>query len=564
MNDFDAFDKANVEVRAYDPERSKTLVFQFKTLGLQLPFATALAMGFISLFGHTAAVTQAFRWRHLIKFASFLRVSKMADTTPLPATILKDFAEWLNGFGLGPVTARLIQRTCLLLLSYCERNASHLLSRGTRLVPELAITYSSTPRNALSEDVIKQVLAICHKDIEEIEARLVFGKRLISGDVRNDAERSYALLIAEFLEAGEGDIPSRLELGRAGSNLDRRVQKAGGITSIARTIFLDPESILPFYLSVLIQTSGNTTPILRLRRDCITPHPFRDDLERVVWKKNRAHAEQRIDAPTGRPWSAANLVRKLVVLNEDLVHKCTGSEGDKLFIAYSAKSKEVKVPSDALIYQMLHAFAKRNNIPMFAPSALRRAGAVEHQRVSGSLRAAQHRLNHRSLNTTLLYTNDDAGINDLHDVTIRRFQGLMVQSSLNSLSHSKKSQVATRPELNKSAETVFGFRCLDPFAGIAEGSRPGQLCSQFAKCATCPGALIPLDNVAVVGRLLSARRALEHARERAIREGWMPRYMSIYESTLRVLVDDILPAVSSDISNRALEEIDEKLIPWLE
>jgi hypothetical protein len=563
MNDFDAFDKENLEVRAYDSERSKTLVFQFKTLGLQLPLATALAMGFISSFGHTAAVTQAFRWRHLIKFASFLHVSKMADSTPLPATILKDFAEWLNGFGLGPVTARLIQRTCLLLLAYCERNAPHLLSKWTRLVPELAITYSSTPRNALSEDVIKQVLAICHKDIEEIEARLAFGKRLLSGDVRNDAERSYALLIAEFLEAGEGDIPSRGELGR-GSNLDRRIQRAGGITLIARTIFLDPESILPFYLSLLIQTSGNTTPILRLSRDCITPHPFRDDLERVVWQKNRAHAEQRIDAPTGRPWSAANLVRKLVVLNKDLVHRCARSEGDKLFIAYSAKSKKIKVPSDALIYQMLHEFAKRNNIPIFAPSALRRAGAVEHQRVSGSLRAAQHRLNHRSLNTTLLYTKGDAGINDLHDVTIRRFQGLMVQSSLNNMNHLKKSRVATRPALEKPAETVFGFRCLDPFAGIAEGSRAGQLCSQFAKCATCPGALIPLDNVAVVGRLLSARRALEHARERAVREGWMPRYMSIYESTLRVLIDEILPAVSGDISNRALQEIDEKLIPWLE
>jgi hypothetical protein len=87
---------------------------------------------------------------------------------------------------------------------------------------------------------------------------------------------------------------------------------------------------------------------------------------------------------------------------------------------------------------------------------------------------------------------------------------------------------------------------------------------QFQKCATCPGALIPLDNVEVVGRLLSAFAALGNARERAIKEGWMLRFKAHYETTWQVLAEEILPAVSEDIKQRAMQLVDERRIPSLE
>src|SRR6202022_3097217 len=40
------------------------------------------------------------------------------------------------------------------------------------------------------------------------------------------------------------------------------------------------------------------------------------------------------------------------------------------------------------------------------------------------------------------------------------------------------------------AVSMFGFSCLDPFSGIAPGTRPGELCTNFLGCLTCPNAIL--------------------------------------------------------------------------
>lgn len=83
---------------------------------------------------------------------------------------------------------------------------------------------------------------------------------------------------------------------------------------------------------------------------------------------------------------------------------------------------------------------------------------------------------------------------------------------------------------------MFGFSCKDPFAGLAPGTRRGELCTNFLACLTCPNAIIPTDAI-TLARVLNAR---EHLRSAAAHIH-PARWEAIYAPQLRILDDDLLP-----------------------
>ncbi|KGV03375.1 hypothetical protein X880_2446 [Burkholderia pseudomallei MSHR4032] len=533
---------------------------RFDMLGLTEPLAEALTNGFIAVFGHTSTKSQRQSFNCVRKFASFLKATDAATKLPLPATVAFDLRDWLEATGLAVSTSQSILNVSLSILDYCERNAPHLLSRGTRLTVERFAPEPPRHRAALSEDVLKAILACCYQEIEAVELKLSVGRRLLAGVAETEAEAMQVHVIGQLLLLGHGSMPTKNMLSRS---LRHSVVALGGMRAISRSIWLCPRDLLPFYLALLMQTSGNPESIFNINRDCLVSHPLRDDLERVVWRKPRAHREQHVEAPVGRPWSAPNLIRRLILANENLIEKCDKSEKKRLFVAYRCVQKKPAVPAVSLMHVLLKEFIQFNALPEFTFSSIRPASATAHYRATGSMLEAKKRLNHASVNTTARYM--DAGLRrDHHDLVIRRFQGLIVQTSLAKGGSAELSESHLSSPANKPAETVFGFQCRDPFRGIAEGSSPGNLCLQFQKCATCPGALIPLDNVAVVAKLLAAHAALEDAHKRALNEGWMTRFQLLYEPTKRILADEILSAVSEAVRARAESIMDVRIIPRLE
>lgn len=533
---------------------------RFDVLGLSEPLAKALMNGFIAVFGHTSTSAQRQSFNCVRKFASFLRATGAATEIPLPASVAFDLRDWLEAAGLAASTSQSVLNVSLSILDYCERNAPHLLSRGTRLTVERFGSEPPRIRPALSENELKAILSCCYREIESVEQKLSLGRRLLAGVAATETEAEKAQVISELLRLGHGSMPSQSVLSHG---LRDRVAFLGGMRAISRSIWLCPRDLLPFYLALLVQTSGNPDSILNIDRDCLVSHPLRDDLERLVWMKPRAHREQHIEAPVGRPWSAPNIVRRLIVVNENLIAKCDESQKNSLFIAYRCTQKSPAVPAISLIHLLLKEFIKFNSLPEFTFSSVRRAGATAHYRATGSAQAAKKRLNHESINTTARYIDSELR-RDHHDLVIRKFQGIIVQASLAQSSDSRLSKSYLCSTSNKLTETVFGFQCRDPFSGVAEGSSPGKLCLQFQKCATCPGALIPMDNIDVVAKLLVAHSALEDAHRRALNEGWIARFNLLYEPTRRILADEILPVLSEGVRKRAKSIMDERIIPRLE
>ncbi|RFB67523.1 hypothetical protein DZB54_20385 [Herbaspirillum sp. 3R-3a1] len=116
----------------------------------------------------------------------------------------------------------------------------------------------------------------------------------------------------------------------------------------------------------------------------------------------------------------------------------------------------------------------------------------------------------------------------------------------------------------KPIETVFGFICKNPWEGIAKGSAKGSLCTKFTACATCPGAIIPLDDIAVVAKLLKTLEQLKDTYARAINEGWLERFKIFYEPTQRILEQELLPHVSHQVLRSAQKIVSQNQIPYLE
>lgn len=87
---------------------------------------------------------------------------------------------------------------------------------------------------------------------------------------------------------------------------------------------------------------------------------------------------------------------------------------------------------------------------------------------------------------------------------------------------------------------MFGFNCMDPFAGVAAGTRPGELCTNFMGCFTCPNAIITPDPP-TLARLIQAR---DHMRA-ASALLHPARWQVVYAPQLLILEEDILPRFSA-------------------
>lgn len=523
-----------------------TNTFDFIAAGYSEALGNALARALVGQYGHTSLESQRQSWRCLRKFAAFLVSAGIPQEPCLPPDALSRFRDWLGSSGLSTSTAQSVLNVVTATLSWCSRNVPAVLSPDTGLLVKGFVRSAPAARSQLTADDLKAILASCYAEIEEAEARLATGGRILANHPANADEAELATLVAQLLQLGRGDLPRLIDTHRSRLGLGHRVLKLGGTTALLRRLWVCTDTVFPFFLAILTQTSGNPYAVLAMTRDCVRTHPLRDDLERIVWLKRRSKAEQHAEFPKGRMWSAPELCRRLLALNEGLLGQCPPEDRDKLFIC-KRTSREVGLMKMQMLHILLDSFIERHRLPKFDFKDVRRAGAAAHHTAAGSVVAAQRRLNHRSPVTTARYTRIEDR-SSAHDAVIRRFQGQLMSGT----STRKVEQTVANRSPRPGHETVFGFFCADPFAGTAPGSTAGKQCLQFQRCATCPGALVTLDDARVVARLLATSRSLTDARQRSLKEGWWPRFKEAYEPTRLILEQDLLPAIAPAVRERAL------------
>ena len=416
-------------------------------------------------------------------------------------------------------------------------------------------TADTRPR--LGGEHLKAILRACYEEIDEAWDRFEAGQTILatSGPV-DGVDPELCDLVRALARVNDGVLPSRTLAIRSQVNISA-VNRHGGLRHLGGYLHFTGETVVAFFIAIAIQTAGNPDALRLITRDCQVAHPLDEHRIIVEWAKPRAGAKvkraQRRSFDRRRRHAAPNLIDRLLAMTAPLVSRVSRQDRNRLFLLKSEKKDAVTLIAEATLSHALKPFIKRSNariaiwnkaaperarqlLPDFAAVLLRGSVATEYYKASGGdIVATQDVLNHARADTTELYIKGPQ-TRRIQRETIARLQELMlgwiVGAKVNCEDRALRDWIA----LASNATVPFSHDCLNPVAGTAPDSIAGRVCRHFGGCLRCPGLVIPI-NLEHMARILQAIGELQRARERLDPR----RFELLYASSLRILVDDILP-----------------------
>jgi hypothetical protein len=547
------------------PRRIKRTVIDFRTLALPNDIQRALADAFWNHLGSRPPTTILHGWQQIKIFPRFLGETQPIDSlADLDREVLSRYIAWLNqqstenGMPWSKSTRAVAYGTLQRLLRWLQR------CRPGRLQP---IEYPVNPfpyrnrdrgsRGRLSPEHLRDILRACERDIEQsrVLRQRASEERLAARAGDADAGVDRGALLDYIDRQFDGIIPSdavlRLpEHQRAHCG----VLRWGGVRRLERCLYPTLDTLLPYYLAILIHTAGNPQAIAHLSCDCLQPVPLMKDRELIVWEKPRAGRLQRRSFRSSAAFEPPALVRELLEWTSPLRRSVSAQLNSRLLLFKSPWAVSA-LPANFLD-RPLRQFEARHHLKRFTPALIRPTVLTSIYRHSGDLLQAKAVANHAQLSTTAQYvqgpevqTQNRSRIAILQHAFVGHIER-GVSSAVPTKPHSPPRRVrssSTTPAA--AAVSMFGFDCTDPMAGVAPGTRAGELCSSFLGCFTCPNAVISHD-VRTLSRLLQAR---DHLRNSAAQIHPV-RWEAIYAPPLRILEEDILARFGASELARAMAQ----------
>ncbi|MGH3430237.1 MAG: hypothetical protein ACRDQZ_22155, partial [Mycobacteriales bacterium] len=378
--------------------------------------------------------------------------------------------------------------------------------------------------------------------------------------LREDADREIALSQANgtaSIRTSRGDLlryidehyggivpPWSLIHSKGHCPLQQALVRQGYGRRIDRCLYPRADSLLPYYLAILIQSAGNPEPLAQLGIDCLQAIPLLDDRELLVWAKARAGCMQRRSFSRTAPFEPPALIREIILWTRRLRAHASDSRRDRLFL-YKGQWG-VTALSFSMVQILNPAFVARHQLPHFTFASIRPSVLTAFYRASGDLRQVKAIANHAHLSTTVGYVAG-AQVEAQNRVRVAALQNAFVghvnhpspADSSTSTSTRLRRPAHARRVAQGEVVSLFGFNCNDALSGVAPGTRPGELCTNFLGCFTCPNAVITAD-ARSLARLLQARDHLRAA------SGYLhpARWQVIYAPQLAILEEDILARFS--------------------
>ncbi len=532
----------------YDrPRRIRDTVIDFSALRLPADVRRALAEAFWQHFGAGAEQGLYPRWSHVKIFCRFVDESAaVVSLADLDGDLLTRYAEWLNSqrrsngrawtksSRSGPYT------TLRVMLQWLERCRPDILGSIEYPFSPFPWRNRDTRRvSTMSARALRALLKACKKDIVHIRAR-----RGAADAERGGADGSLSTLggLLNYIDQRFGGVvPPYRQFSVAAQYAARQsMARFGGMKGVEPCLYPRLEALLPYYLAILIHAAGNPQPIARMKCDCLQPVPLLRDRQALLWFKPRANRMQRRTFSATDRFEPPSLVKEILEWNQRLRPMASAGHRDRLFLY--KHSSGVSALTTAAVRHHLKGFRERHELSHFSLASIRPSVLASFYRVSGDLRKTQALANHAHLATTIGYV-DTPLVKAKNDARIAALQGAFIEHI------EQRDDTAVAPSTQQPpAETpagavtsMFGFDCSDPFAGVAPGSRRGELCTNFMGCFTCPNAIIAQDSV-TLARLLQAR---DHLRASAATLH-PARWKAFYRPQLQILEQDILARFGTD------------------
>jgi hypothetical protein len=544
---------ATLAERLDAPRRVRRTVIDFSSLALPSDVKLALADAFWNHFGARSPQQILTAWAYVRVFTRFTgSCASLHSVTDIDQGFLLRYIEWLNAQSRAngePWTkssrssAYTTLRTLLQWLVRCR--PGHLGELRFPFNPFPWRNRDGRPRQKLPARQLRAILKACERDIEALRALRNRGERERAAAESSAPVRSFGQLLVVTDEHYGGVVPTHQALSRARHfPYLATLARCGGTRGVEPYLYPRAESLLPYYLAILIHTAGNPGPIAELARDCLQPIPLLDDRQMLVWEKRRAGTPQRRSFRTTDPFEPPALVREIIEWTRRLRPHASNSVRDRLLLFKGVRG--VNAWSSSLAKKIIRSdFLRRHGLPHFSLASIRPSVLSAFYRASGDLQQVKAIANHQQVGTTVRYV-EAPEVEAQHRVRIAALQ----RAFLGHISHPNaggKQAGADAPEAlsatplpsavpSGQAVSMFGFDCKDPLAGVAPDTRQGELCTNFLGCFTCPNAIITTDS-ASLARLLQAR---DHLRAAAA-QIHLARWEVIYAPLLRILEEDILP-----------------------
>lgn len=530
-------------------------VIDFSTLHLPPVVSRALAEAFWNQVGVRADPTVRSYWHHLRIFGRFVAETQaVGSLSDVGTALLVRYIEWLNkqrsqdGAPWSKGTRYSTYTTLRTMLRWLQRCRPGLL--GEIKFPSNAFPWKNRDVrrvDKVSAQQLRAILKACEQEIsdlrvlrEKAEQEIAFARSSGTDSISTRGE-----LLRCIDERYGGIVPPWTVIKRRGhAPVQRALIEHGYIRRIEPCLYPRAESLFPYYLAILIHTAANPEPITELAVDCLQPIPLLDDRELLVWSKARAGALQRRSFRNTDSFEPPMLVREMVQWTRRLRPHVAVADRTRLFLFKGTYG--VSALSMTMIKQLHASFVLRHHLPHFTFASIRPSVLTAFYQASGDLRQVKAIANHACLSTTVGYV-EGSEVEAQNRVRVATLQSAFLDHIEDPSPNERGPQ-----EINRTPSTalgltlppgavvsMFGFNCKDAFAGIAPGTRAGELCSHFLGCFTCPNAVITADATSLA-RLLQARDHL-----RAASGSLHPaRWEAIYAPQLRILEEDILTRFS--------------------
>lgn len=534
-------------------------------LGLPTDIATLLADAFRNHHAASSSDTLRHCWMALRVFARFaVEDGHVLSAGDLTTAMVGRYVAWLDQQIAGQTNKPWSKGSRANVLMQLRQMIDWTKRRHpSRLPVRIDFPWRSwpnrnaDPRTRLGGDDLKAILRACYEEIDEAWERFETGRRiLVASEPVDGVDPELCDLIRALARVNDGVLPSRTLAIRSQVNISA-VARHGGLRHLGGYLHLTGETVVGFFIAIAIQTAGNPDALRLITRDCQVAHPLDEHRVIIEWAKPRAgrtiKRAQRRSFDRRRRYAAPNLLDRLLAMTAPLASRASRQDRSRLFLVKSEKKDTVTLIPEATLSHALKPFISRSNariaiwnkaaperarplLPDFAAVLLRGSVATEYYKASGGdIVVTQDVLNHVRVDTTELYIKGPQ-TRRVQCEAIARLQDLMLGWIIGRETDTGDYAARERIALGANAIAPFSHDCLNPLAGTASGSTAGRVCRHFGGCLRCPGLVIPID-AEHMARILQAKSELERARERLDPR----RFELLYASSLRILVDDILP-----------------------
>jgi hypothetical protein len=514
----------------FDHNRQMNQVFDFGRLGLDHLMAQDIKDAFSQITGHYAARSRYQFWRCLKHFCSFL-VTQGADKISIRSDYLTCYGRWLQKNSRLKKTNGsyfvIARRVCSYL---AENGALDLWKNQNTLRFDFSREGKSSRQNEVSIDTLKKITHACKQEISVTFKNLSVRHHWAEHGQLPELmfEQINLKVLEELFSLEDRGVWSQLQM----ASIKRGRLGSSGLRAYLKYRELTINTLLPFYLLIMIAVGANPVSLMEIKLDCIEPHPTDDTLVFLSWDKQRATREQSVPTLKSGKYSVFNLVDFIVRSSAHL--RPLANPADCAFLFLSRTGEKVRRLSIQGLHNALRNFREIHNLPFFTFSDIRRSVACLIDTGKPSISDTSNFLNHRSINTTALYLKGRTHARVKYE-RIAKYQGEMVEAA--------KSYGAA--PVTDAYQTVFGMDCKEPLNSPIPTARKGSPCLEFLSCAVCPNALIVKDSRVGVARILKAKNSLEELKARVVADADMQlRFNSLYAPILSVIKGDIIPKIS--------------------